>query len=91
LRRRRSPSPLCLTGHPGLAKLVTMALQMLTPPPDLTVSQWADANRRLSFQLDRRAFGAGPAPNRAVGPPRERNTSAASWMPFPTRISKPWW
>ncbi|WP_244559699.1 MULTISPECIES: phage terminase large subunit family protein [unclassified Azospirillum] len=29
---------------------MTTALQMLTPPPDLTVSQWADANRRLSSE-----------------------------------------
>lgn len=49
-RRRRSPSPLRLTGHPGLERLVTAALAMLTPPPELTVSQWADTNRRLSSE-----------------------------------------
>ena len=39
-----------LKGSPNLEKLIRATLQILAPPPDLTVSQWADQNRILSSE-----------------------------------------
>lgn len=37
-----------LKTHPNLVPVVKRTLAMLAPPPDQTVSEWADENRRLS-------------------------------------------
>jgi hypothetical protein len=42
--------PLVLTGPGRLAKAVRQALTILKPPPELTISDCADANRRLSSE-----------------------------------------
>lgn len=34
--------------HPAVYKTFLEALEVLSPPPDLTLSEWADENRRLS-------------------------------------------
>ena len=47
---RRRSSPLILTGPERLATTVRRALTILKPPPELTISDWADANRRLSSE-----------------------------------------
>ena len=39
-----------LTGSPILKRTVVKALAVLKPPPDLTISDWADQNRRLSSE-----------------------------------------
>ncbi|WP_245624856.1 phage terminase large subunit family protein [Jannaschia seosinensis] len=39
-----------LKGSPILKRTVEKALAVLRPPPDLTISDWADANRRLSSE-----------------------------------------
>jgi hypothetical protein len=41
---------LTLTGSPILKRTVARALAVLKPPPDLTISDWADQNRRLSSE-----------------------------------------
>ncbi len=41
---------LTLPGTPVLQRTVRRALKALTPPPELTISDWADANRRLSSE-----------------------------------------
>jgi phage terminase large subunit GpA-like protein len=41
---------LTLTGTPILKRTVTRALATLRPPPELTISDWADRNRRLSSE-----------------------------------------
>ena len=41
---------LTLTGTAVLQRTVRRALKALTPPPELTISDWADANRRLSSE-----------------------------------------
>ncbi len=43
-------SALTLQGSPILKRTVTTALAVLKPPPDLTISDWADQNRRLSSE-----------------------------------------
>jgi phage terminase large subunit GpA-like protein len=45
-----SPSALTLKGSPILKRTVAKALAVLKPPPDLTISDWADQNRRLSSE-----------------------------------------
>ena len=47
---RRRSSPLILTGPERLATAVRAALTILRPPPELSISDWADANRRLSSE-----------------------------------------
>lgn len=52
---KNSPKPeylsrLLLTGHPSLLKIACDAYKVLTPPPDLTISEWADQKRRLSSE-----------------------------------------
>jgi hypothetical protein len=45
------PNPtLTLTGSAILRRTVSRALAVLRPPPELTISDWADANRRLSSE-----------------------------------------
>jgi acetyl esterase/lipase len=39
-----------LKGSPILKRTVAKALAVLKPPPDLTISDWADQNRRLSSE-----------------------------------------
>ena len=41
---------LSLKGSPILKRTVQRALAVLKPPPDLTISDWADQNRRLSSE-----------------------------------------
>ena len=41
---------LSLRGSPILKRTVARALAVLKPPPDLTISDWADQNRRLSSE-----------------------------------------
>ena len=41
---------LTLQGSPILKRTVAKALAVLKPPPDLTISDWADQNRRLSSE-----------------------------------------
>ena len=41
---------LTLQGSPVLKRTVAKALAVLKPPPDLTISDWADQNRRLSSE-----------------------------------------
>lgn len=41
---------LSLRGSPILKRTVVRALAVLKPPPDLTISDWADQNRRLSSE-----------------------------------------
>jgi hypothetical protein len=41
---------LFLPGTAVLRRTVRAALKVLTPPPELTISDWADANRRLSSE-----------------------------------------
>ncbi|WP_369426350.1 phage terminase large subunit family protein, partial [Ruegeria alba] len=41
---------LILRGSPILKRTVEKALAVLRPPPDLTISAWADQNRRLSSE-----------------------------------------
>ena len=41
---------LSLTGSPILKRTVEKALAVLRAPPDLTISDWADQNRRLSSE-----------------------------------------
>ena len=41
---------LTLQGSPILKRSVAKALAVLKPPPDLTISDWADQNRRLSSE-----------------------------------------
>ena len=41
---------LTLTGSPTLKRTVAKSLAVLKPPPDLTISDWADQNRRLSSE-----------------------------------------
>jgi phage terminase large subunit GpA-like protein len=41
---------LTLPGTAVLTRTVRKALKVLTPPPELTISDWADANRRLSSE-----------------------------------------
>ena len=41
---------LSLQGSPILKRTVKAALAVLKPPPDLTISDWADQNRRLSSE-----------------------------------------
>jgi phage terminase large subunit GpA-like protein len=41
---------LSLRGSPILKRTVARALAVLRPPPDLTISDWADQNRRLSSE-----------------------------------------
>jgi hypothetical protein len=41
---------LTLTGSAILRRTVSRALAVLRPPPELTISDWADANRRLSSE-----------------------------------------
>ena len=41
---------LTLQGTPVLQRVVRRALKALTPPPEMTISDWADANRRLSSE-----------------------------------------
>ena len=41
---------LTLKGSATLHQTVRQALSILRPPPDLTISDWADANRRLSSE-----------------------------------------
>ena len=43
-------SMLTLKGSPILKKTVKAALAVLKPPPDLSISDWADQNRRLSSE-----------------------------------------
>jgi phage terminase large subunit GpA-like protein len=45
-----SRSALTLKGSPILKRTVARALAVLKPPPDLTISDWADQNRRLSSE-----------------------------------------
>ena len=45
-----SRSALTLQGSPILKRTVAKALAVLKPPPDLTISDWADQNRRLSAE-----------------------------------------
>ena len=45
-----SRSSLTLQGSPILKRTVAKALAVLKPPPDLTISDWADQNRRLSSE-----------------------------------------
>ena len=47
---RRRSSPLILTGPERLATTTRRSLSILRPPPELTISAWADANRRLSSE-----------------------------------------
>ena len=47
---RRRSLPLILTGPERLATAVRAALTILRPPPELSISDWADANRRLSSE-----------------------------------------
>ena len=60
---------------PGWRLRATLAA--FAPPPTLTVSQWADRERRLSPEAS--------AQNRDSGIPRGRNTFAASWTRSLTR------
>ena len=46
----KSKPTLQLTGSPLLKRTVAKALSVLKPPPDLTISDWADQNRRLSSE-----------------------------------------
>lgn len=39
-----------LTGSPMLKRTVAKALAVLKPPPEMTISDWADQNRRLSSE-----------------------------------------
>ena len=41
---------LTMQGSPILKRTVAKALTVLKPPPDLTISDWADQNRRLSSE-----------------------------------------
>lgn len=43
-----SKPALRLRGSPILKRTVETALKVLRPPPELTISDWADQNRRLS-------------------------------------------
>ena len=43
-------SVLTLPGTAVLRRTVRAALKVLTPPPEMTISDWADANRRLSSE-----------------------------------------
>ena len=45
-----SKRTLILKGSPILKRTVKAALAVLKPPPDLTISDWADHNRRLSSE-----------------------------------------
>lgn len=45
-----SKPALTLTGSPILKRTVETALKVLRPPPELTISDWADQNRRLSSE-----------------------------------------
>lgn len=45
-----SLSRLLLTGHPTIQRLACEAFRVLTPPPDLTISTWADRYRKLSSE-----------------------------------------
>jgi hypothetical protein len=45
-----SKPTLKLTGSPILKRTVVKALAVLKPPPDLTICDWADQNRRLSSE-----------------------------------------
>jgi hypothetical protein len=46
----RSTEPLILKGCPRLIQAVRRSLTILTPPPALTIADWADAKRRLSSE-----------------------------------------
>jgi hypothetical protein len=49
-----------------------LVADVVLPPPDITVSQWADENRRLSSES---------AAERRDGAPTGRRTSGRSWTP----------
>src|SRR5215467_8831293 len=46
--RLKQPPRLQLSIHPTLATVAVQTFATLAPPPELTISQWADAERYLS-------------------------------------------
>ena len=67
--------------EPQTLQLFERVLGTLKPPPNLTLSQWADKYRRLSAE----------ASHKAVGIRTTHLSSGRSWMPSGMSISARWW